>query len=251
MPRQNTPTPRPKASALQKARERLLELVHGAVTIDEYVFNRCRALQNRPAHLAIADLTHDLAVKLLTVAQALAYMHSELSLYHMDIKPGNILVDTSEKPYITDLGFARCRTSYRDDEEVPVGFTYGYAHPFLTNMGKFRAPSTLAKARNRIRARELTPRFDLYSLGRTILALIRLLEIRYGGRVRANYGANYLHLLAALLLDGQNVETMPTPEMRQDFASEVACGVKEDLLRVFHLGACRSLESERVTPSAL
>src|SRR5262249_12317203 len=47
-----------------------------------------------------------------TVAEALHYAHRQ-GLVHRDIKPGNILLDTSGKPYVADFGLA--------SKEVDIG----------------------------------------------------------------------------------------------------------------------------------
>ncbi len=58
-------------------------------------------------------LWHDQVVLLVAqVAEALHYAHSQ-EVFHRDIKPGNILIDTKGTPYITDFGLA-----IREDELV-------------------------------------------------------------------------------------------------------------------------------------
>lgn len=49
---------------------------------------------------------HDIATWLPDVAEALDFMHSQ-GLVHRDIKPGNILFDTSERVYLGDFGIAK------------------------------------------------------------------------------------------------------------------------------------------------
>ncbi len=54
--------------------------------------------ENRPSYTEAAEVVA-------TVAEALHYAHKQ-GLVHRDIKPGNILIDTSGKPFIVDFGLA-------------------------------------------------------------------------------------------------------------------------------------------------
>ena len=48
---------------------------------------------------------HETVELVATVAEALHYAHKQ-GLVHRDIKPGNILLDTSGKPFVADFGLA-------------------------------------------------------------------------------------------------------------------------------------------------
>jgi len=48
---------------------------------------------------------HESAALVATIAEALHFAHTR-GLVHRDIKPGNILIDASSKPYVTDFGLA-------------------------------------------------------------------------------------------------------------------------------------------------
>jgi len=210
-------------------------------SIDEWVNARISPPHaGAPVH--VNNVLSGLACLLLGYVSGIRYMHERLQLFHMDIKPGNLLVDRFEVPYVTDLGFARQKKKYRDDEDVPVGFTFGFHHPRLIESHVFRAPSTLAKAQSIIPGKELDARYDLYSFGRTVLALLHLFEERFGERVRANYSFLYLHLLATLILDGRNAEAAGVTTA---FSKEFALGVKGDLIREFKLTSFRDVE-ERI-----
>jgi serine/threonine-protein kinase len=80
------------------------------------------------------------------VADGLDAMHSE-GLIHRDVKPGNILLDASDKAYITDFGLMK-------DREASVLTRPGQA---LGSMD-YMAPE-------QIRGEEVTARSDVYALG--------------------------------------------------------------------------------------
>jgi len=192
----------------------ITEYVDNACSIDKYVI-RIAEENVENGFLSSSDKISgtclSLAKKLLCYGEALAYMHDTHKLYHMDIKPGNLLVSqTTDKPYVTDLGFARCQHDYTDDEQsIAVGFTYGFQHPELTTgkiSGKLRITETFARTKNRISAGMLGPKYDLFSFGRTILALLHIIEDKFGNHVRCNYEFMFLHFLATLMLDGKNQE---------------------------------------------
>ena len=48
---------------------------------------------------------HETVELVATVAEALHYAHKQ-GLVHRDIKPGNLLLDTSGKPFVADFGLA-------------------------------------------------------------------------------------------------------------------------------------------------
>ncbi|MEW6027288.1 MAG: tetratricopeptide repeat protein, partial [Planctomycetota bacterium] len=65
------------------------------VGLDEVVCNNERKLQPRQ----VAEIVRDIAL-------ALDYAHSQ-GIVHRDIKPSNILVDSANKPFLTDFGLAK------------------------------------------------------------------------------------------------------------------------------------------------
>lgn len=185
----------------------------------------------------ISDVFLELTQLLHGYASALSYMHESLQLFHMDIKHDNLLVDGHNHPFVTDLGFARSRPHYNDNDEVPVGFTFGFHHPYLEERRThLRIRDTFAKARAKIPATELGPKFDVYAFGRTILYLLKLFECRFGERIQNNYNYLYLHLLATLLLDARNVSVDDNENRQgQDFVNEIALGIEHNLLRTFKI----------------
>lgn len=249
----------------------ITQLVEQPLSLDEWVvrsldeirpLSKSGANTERSGHseMGLEHKLHNnllqLSEMLIGYADALHYMHESLQLYHMDIKPGNLLLGQDNNgivldgnlkgaehntnamrkfvPYVTDLGFARWRPRYEATDDVPVGFTFGFNHPRLTQK-KFLVQTTLAKAAVPLPATELDQRFDLYAFGRTILCILKLYKDRFGLRVTGNYAFLYLHLLATLLLDAKNTTTAPEEEMKSQFLSEVTLGIDGNLLTSFKI----------------
>ncbi len=111
------------------------------------------------------------------VADALAYVHSQNRL-HLDVKPGNIMIDSSDNAILIDFG-----TSKQYDEEkgentsTLVGRTPGYAPP--EQMG-----NDVVK---------FTPSTDVYALGATLYKLL----------------TGITPPSATLLISGEEIEPLP------------------------------------------
>lgn len=162
-------------------------------------------LDSDPQGTHIADHLETLARLLLETCDALAYMHDRGGLYHFDLKPSNILVDGDGHAYLSDMGFARDRAP-KGDVSVTIGFTWRYAHRDLRNPYDVaaRVSRTPAKCKAVLTPDQLSPRFDLFALGRTLQECLWFFWRAYGDQVYAHYTFNYLHLLACLCLDGKN-----------------------------------------------
>jgi serine/threonine protein kinase len=215
----------------------ITQLVVKPLSIDDWLHQSITLTGSPTTDRELTHIFMMLTEKLLGYAQSLAYMHRQHRLYHMDVKPGNLLVAKDGTPFLTDLGFARWRDKYEDSDLVPIGFTYGFNHPDLLKT-KFGVPSTLARAYTVRPARELTPRYDLYAFGRTMLALLKLLEDRFQERIHGNYGFLFLHLTAAMLLDAKNRGT--PAGTRELFSNEVSFNLEGPILKTL---AFRSFEA--------
>ncbi len=141
----------------------------------------------------------------LEIAEALHHMHGS-GIFHLDIKPANILISADRRAVLTDLGACVHEVDLNQTRELRVHFTWTYAHPDLTSM--LHQPASISggglKASASVAAPHGLARFDLFAFGRTLQEALAILEFEFGERSYVSYGFRYLHLVAALLLDGRN-----------------------------------------------
>jgi hypothetical protein len=90
-----------------------------------------------------------------TVARAVHYAH-ERGILHRDLKPGNILLNSQEEPFVTDFGVAkRIEEAGRLTQSGAIVGTPSYMAPEQARGGK-----------------RLTPATDVYSLGAILYELV-------------------------------------------------------------------------------
>jgi HD superfamily phosphohydrolase len=162
----------------------------------------------RPADLA--TITKWLSRVLSPISSVLQYLHSEHTI-HFDVKPANILIDSTDKPILSDLGFAKRKV----DESVPaiVGFTLMYAHPDLRM--QYQHMSSQNRVRKKLSPTEFRYEWDLYAFGKTILEILSLIDQHFVDLVSYDYHFIYMHLAACRMLDGHNLSDEDILRIRQ------------------------------------
>ena len=139
------------------------------------------------------------------LAQALAYAHSQ-GIIHRDIKPSNILLDINGRPYLTDFGISKMRTSLSIRQTLAGFWSPGYAAPEQQE-GK---PADFKS--------------DIYSLGAAFYHLLSRREPPSEGPRPAAVG-NYVRASADILTVLERM-VEENPEDRRYTASELAVALE-------------------------
>lgn len=202
------------ARVLQTETETLLRLSHpnlirvfaqGSVSVDSrdypfYVMDYLHGAEDSDQFLRAHGTDRHVVLSLLRgLLKAVEYLHAH-STVHLDIKPQNLLVSPSGQPVLSDLGFAK--QLKLEDGYTLIGGTDGYIHPDARALVQ-----EIASDPNRLQGqalrRALRPEWDLFSLGKTFLALLHELDTHHPTALRP-YDKRYLKLMACRLLQGLN-----------------------------------------------
>lgn len=102
-----------------------------------------------------ARLSHQkVAAVIATMAEALNYAHGR-KIYHRDIKPGNILIDTKDKPYLADFGLHLKRQDFGIGAKIVLG-----------------TPAYMSPEQARGEGGQVDGRTDIFSLGVVLYELL-------------------------------------------------------------------------------
>jgi len=118
-------------------------------------------LENFMRHLLRRMIISETAVNYFgkQILEGLEYLHKRCKIVHMDIKPGNILIDAGLSAKIADFSVS-CSYAHFEPQNL-VKF------PFV-GTGKFMPPEIIEKANMKIKESE---KIDIYSLGVTLYCL--------------------------------------------------------------------------------
>lgn len=195
------------------------ELVEDPRLLSDYVAEHFLHIDIRKPD-QVDQALYDLSFVLLEIATAMEYLHEVAGLLHLDIKPANVLLNGDSQPFVIDLGFARDLdpSRYQGQGEIDIGFTEPYAHPDLAAPERgMKISKTFNKAKITMSPKDLHPRFDIFAFGKSIQELLMIATDRVGQRVRSSYTFAYLHLVAALCLDGRNASQSSSGRFVEDF----------------------------------
>lgn len=190
-----------------------------------------------------------LAKKCQEIASALRHMHNE-KIFHLDIKPANILISGTKQCVLTDMGSCVHTDNLPRTEEIRVYFTWTYAHPELRDI--VSDPRGLTggglKSSAAVKPEVGLARFDLFAFGKTLQEMLAIIEGEFGERCHASYGFRYLHIIACLLLDGHNTPIKPEPNRNRVvnfdgryFAHDVALDYPPQLFEMHKITSAEEL----------
>jgi len=131
---------------------------------------------------------------------ALAYIHAEGYVY-LDVKPDNVIVDEYAHLVVIDFGSTQ-KLDSNDENSLEIYFTERYADPRLLKRMRDRTSSD--RVRSAIKRKEITPEFDYYALGKSILDLLNIILEGHPHDFPERPLFRALHFIATRLLNGYN-----------------------------------------------
>jgi serine/threonine protein kinase len=138
--------------------------------------------------------------------EILVYLQNRIPpVIHRDIKPDNILVDSANRVYLVDFGFARVGEGEVGVSSVVKG-TLGFMPP------------------EQLFNRQLTEASDLYGLGMTLICLLTGTKAdRIGDLVDISYRVSFKHLAPKINIHWVNwLEKMVEPRLKDRYPNAIA-----------------------------
>jgi HD superfamily phosphohydrolase len=167
----------------------IMEYVEGAVDGFEYIKN------NKPFYNDLVSFLIQWVSGLLVLHKN-GTIHGDAKLENVLVSPVNLLIKVS------DLGSARLLSG--GDNITDMAFTSDYAHPELIRLSANNASTDPNRVKVKgINRSDIKIAYDLFSLGKNIFRILDVVEYKDGINI-TEYQKNYLTLLAARLLDGEN-----------------------------------------------
>jgi serine/threonine protein kinase/tetratricopeptide (TPR) repeat protein len=173
---------------VEETATRGLEL--NTLVLTENILGDAVGADNAPWRMRRADLDPETLLLSLEwfaqLADVLAYLHS-LGIVHSDLKPGNVIIDSSSRAVLVDFGLARQRnTRIRGERLDTAGLVAGTA--------RYMSPE-------RILGEEYDNRSDLYSLGCMLYECVTG-HVPFDGRSPAHIANGHLRCAPAPLSAG-------------------------------------------------
>jgi len=150
------------------------------------------------SHVSNASLTETkLLSMLISMAEQLNEIHS-VGFSHGDVSPNNFLIDKTGEPHIVDFELSQPLKPIQGQSSFPLGLggTPGYIHPRVIEAVAEGLDSRHSLPEDRIR-------WDIYSFGKTLLAILNSTDIKTYINLNG-YFQRAIQLIATRCLDGLN-----------------------------------------------
>lgn len=187
----------------------VMDFIDNATDLRKYLMNLTTTIN------CLDRITEKVASIFYDIARAIYFLH-EKSIIHFDVKPGNILIDSTERPILGDLGYAKSVST--SDTAVIVGFTLFYAHPELT--AQYHRGSSENRIRKPIAPKAFNYVWDIYAFGKTLLEALSIIDRTFPEAVSYDKTFLSLHLAACRMLDGKNLSDDQVNTYRFDQTKE-------------------------------
>jgi len=146
------------------------EYIPGGKTLRKWIHTKLNSIENEPE---MVNFIKNLTLLLSQIIDGLLYLHQN-NIYHLDIKPDNILIDSGPTVKIVDFGSSKRRVyniGYYDEKtDSKIGYTWKYALPKLRK--NIIRMSSQNAAINLDEYEYSYARIDYYELGRTIEEIV-------------------------------------------------------------------------------